>query len=96
MASIKRNVKHTLNIDDAKVTVAKIVADIKASYPSLIGSIDWNSDKTLAKIKGTGFKGTFKVTTDSMIIDISLGLLASAFKGRVEGKIDDKVKEYFS
>jgi putative polyhydroxyalkanoate system protein len=95
MSTISREVSHTLGLAASKEKVGQIVADIQSSNPSLISKIDWNADKTKANIKGTGFEGVFEATETKMTINIKLGLLARAFQGKIEGKVDEKIKQYF-
>lgn len=95
MSDIVREVKHSLGLDSAKEKVGQIVADIQASNPSLISKIDWNADKTKANIKGSAFEGVFEASDTKMTISIKLGFLARAFKGKIEEKVDEKIKKYF-
>ena len=95
MSNINREVNHSLGLDKAKETIAKIVADVQADYPSLVKTVKWNGDKTSADVKGTGFNGSFKTTESKTTISIKLGLIGRPFKGKIETQMDDKIKKYF-
>lgn len=93
MAKIEREVKHSLGIDGAKKAVQSILDKLQKEHGSLISKIDWNADKTVADIAGTGFKGKFCVSDDCMKLNLDLGLLVSAFKGKIEQEIDEQIKD---
>jgi len=95
MASIDRSHSHSLSLDEVKGVVAKLVTDVQAEYPSLISSIKWNDAKTVADLKGSGFKGKFQVDDKQLKIAIDLSLIARPFKGKVEKIVDEKIKHYF-
>lgn len=91
MAKIEREIKHTMSLDDAKKTVAGLVDGVAKQYPSIVGDIKWNDDKTAAKVSGKGFKGDFCVDDKCIKLNVELGLVVSAFKGTVEKMIDEKL-----
>ena len=89
MAKIERDIKHVLTFDEAKTETNKIVANVKENFGSLINDIKWNADGTQADVSGKGFTGKFAITETNVKIFIELGFLTSAFKGKVEQKIDE-------
>ena len=95
MSDINLKHPHGMSFDDAKVKVNEIVTGVQSEFPQLIQSIDWNTDKTSAKVKGKGFGGTFGVDEEHVAIDIDLGFAAKMFKGKIESKIKDQVSKYF-
>ena len=78
-----------------KKTVGLIVEDVRESYPMLVDRIDWNSERTLAKLKGKMFKGEFIVDDTKVEIHISISMLAKPFMGNVTKRIDSKIEQYF-
>ena len=84
MADIGLRHAHSLGLDKAKELTRKITTDVQSEFPSLVSSIDWNGDGTVAKLKGKAFSGTFKVEAAAMSIDVDLAFLAKPFKGKVE------------
>lgn len=93
MAKIEKVIKHSLGLEGAKSAVNSLLTKLQSNYGSLLGDIKWNDDKTAADISGKGFKGNFCVTEDCMKLNIELGLLASAFKGKIEQEIDEQTKD---
>lgn len=96
MADISKKHMHGLSLDEAKAKTEQIVADVKSEFPSLVDSIDWNADKTRAKVKGKAFEGDFGVDQSAVSIDINLKMLAKPFKGKIEEKIESRIARYFS
>lgn len=86
---------HSLSLDEAKNTVEKIVEDIQSSYPNLVDTIDWNKDRTEAKVKGKMFKGDFAVNSSSVQVHINLSMLAKPFMGKIKDRINAKLDQYF-
>lgn len=96
MADISIQKKHGLMLEDAQERIDKVVTDIRAEFSSLIKSIDWNSEKTVAKVKGKGFSGVFSVDEVNIGIDVDLSFFAKPFKEKVETKINEELTTYFS
>ena len=90
MADISKKHVHGLTLEEAKAKTEQIVADVKSEFPSLVDAIEWNADKTRAKVKGKAFDQS------AVSIDINLKFLAKPFKGKVEEKIDSRLTRYFS
>lgn len=93
MATIKREIKHSLGLDGGKKAVDDLLVKLKAEYGSVLNDVKWNADHTVADLSGKGFKGNFLVTDDTMKLNIELGLLVSAFKGKIEQEIDNQIKD---
>lgn len=95
MADISVRRTHGMSLEEAKGKVENIVDDVEEEFSSLVNDINWNDDKTRAKVKGKGFSGQFQVTDDDVSIDIDLKLFARPFKGKVESRINSRMDEYF-
>jgi putative polyhydroxyalkanoate system protein len=95
MADISLAHAHGLSFEDAKSKTDQIVQHVQTEFPSLINSIGWNNDKTVADLKGKGFTGTFRVDATKVSIDIELGMLTRPFKGKVEEKIRAQIAKFF-
>ncbi len=93
MATIKREIHHSLGLEGGKNAVNDLLGKLQSNYGSLISDIKWNDDKTSADLSGKGFKGNFCITEDCMKLNIELGLLTSAFKGTIEKEIDNQIKD---
>ncbi len=95
MADIDLRQAHHTDLEKAKSVIEKIVTKVGEDYPSLVSSIDWNNDKTQAKVKGKGFSGQFSVDDTEVAIAIDLNMLTRPFKGKVQDKILDHLKTNF-
>ncbi|MFU8807036.1 MAG: polyhydroxyalkanoic acid system family protein [Bradymonadaceae bacterium] len=95
MADISLRRPHGSSLDEAKSKIGGIVTDVQNEFPSLVNSIDWNEDKTNAKVKGKGFSGEFQVNDTDVAIDIDLSLFARPFRGKLEEKIASRMEKYF-
>lgn len=95
MADISLSKKHGLELEDAQAKVGDIITAIEDEFGNLVSDIKWNSDKTVADLKGKGFTGTFKVDEEKVGIDVNLKLFAKPLRGRVESKIKEKMDEFF-
>jgi putative polyhydroxyalkanoate system protein len=79
MASIKVSQAHSLPLDQAK----QRVDDMLKEYSSKFGlKTNWAGDKL--NISGSGVEGAANVTGSSVDVELKLGLMASAFKGKIE------------
>lgn len=95
MSDITVRRSHGMELEEAKQKVEQIVGDVQDEFSSLVDKIDWNDDKTRAKVKGKGFTGQFAVTDSDVEIDIDLKLFARPFKGKVQTRIQSRMDEYF-
>jgi putative polyhydroxyalkanoate system protein len=96
MADIKVRRAHGLSLEDAQAKIDQVVADVQSEFSNLVSSIDWNDEKTEAKVKGKGFTGDFLVNEDEVGIDINLSMFAKPLKGKVQKKIEERVDQYFA
>lgn len=96
MADISVRRAHGLSKEDAQAKVQKVVEDIQAEFTSLVSSIDWNDDKTAAKVEGKGFKGDFSVDDSEVGIDVELSMFVRPLKSKIQEKIEDRITQYFS
>jgi putative polyhydroxyalkanoate system protein len=95
MADISLSKKHGMELSEAQAKVNDIISAIEDEFGNLVSDISWNSDKTVADLKGKGFTGKFRVDEQEVGIDVSLKLFAKPLKGKVEGKIKEKMEHYF-
>ncbi len=96
MADISVRRAHGLSLEEAQAKIDQVVVDIQTEFSSLVNSIEWNDDKTAAKVAGKGFSGDFSVTPQDVGIDISLSLFARPLKARVQAKIEERIEQYFA
>ncbi|MGM0597651.1 MAG: polyhydroxyalkanoic acid system family protein, partial [Myxococcota bacterium] len=86
--NIKRN--HNLDKDELKNKIESLKDQIEKDYKV---KSSWTDDNTMS-ISGTGIKkGSLNFDDNSIKIDIKLGMLASALKGKIESGINKKLDE---
>lgn len=95
MADISLTKKHGMELSEAQGKVDDIISAIENDFGNLVSDISWNSDRTVADLKGKGFTGQFRVDESEVGIDIKLSLFAKPVKGKVESKIKEKMEHYF-
>ena len=88
MADIKMVRKHRLGVAQAK-KIAQKTADALASEYELTS--EWDGD-TL-RFSRSGVSGSMKVSASEIRIDAKLGMLLSAFKGKIEDHIQRRLDE---
>ena len=96
MADISVRRTHGLSLPEAQARIDQVVEDIQKEFSSLVKTIDWNDEKTKAKVAGKGFSGDFKVDENEVGIDIDLSMFAKPLKGRVQEKIEERIQQYFA
>jgi putative polyhydroxyalkanoate system protein len=90
MAKVDIKRKHALEFEIVKTKVNKLMDDLSDKYKL---KCTWKNDKLL-DVKGTGVKkGQVSLNDDNVHIEITLGMLASALKGKIESKINQYLDE---
>lgn len=95
MPDISLSKKHSLTLEEAQGKIDDIINDIQSDFGNLVSSIDWNDDKTVADVSGKGFNGKFKISENTVGIDVDLKFFAKPLKGKVESKIEERMERYF-
>jgi putative polyhydroxyalkanoate system protein len=84
MADININKSHNLEISDARARLEKMAGELQSQYG--IRSA-WTGNT--ATLSGTGLKkGVVELTDRTINVQITLGLLAKAMKGRAQAQIN--------
>lgn len=79
------SIKRELNLNEEQVqqVAQKMSEKLSREY-----GVDFSWSGHCAKIKGPGVTGTCEVSEGSIAIDLNLGFLVAAFKGRIEQEIE--------
>lgn len=85
MARIIKN--HSLGKVEGKKRLEQVIPDIANEY-SL--KYKWVNDYT-ASFEGSGAKGQFVITDNSVEVDISLGFLLKVLEGKITAAISEKL-----
>lgn len=94
MADISIQKEHGMEFADAKAKVFEVVSSLQEKM-DVISSVDWNGDKTAAKVKGTGFNGEFAVDEKAVSVDINLKLFVKPLKGKIAAKVERQLERHF-
>lgn len=92
MADININKFHSLEISDARERLEKMAGELQSQYG--IKSA-WTGNT--ATLSGTGLKkGVVELTDSAINVQITLGMLAKAMKGKIEGQVNIAVDNALS
>jgi putative polyhydroxyalkanoate system protein len=88
MANIKISQAHSLPVEEAK----KRINDAFSSVSSKMGlKMSWSGDKL--SFSGNGADGTANVTASAVDVEVKLGMMASAFKGKIESGLKEQLEK---
>ncbi len=82
VSSIKIEQSHDLGIAEARMRVAKLEPMLKDRFGLALA---WQGD--VAQFKGKGFNGSLTVAEQNVVIDLSLGILARPFAGKIRNAL---------
>jgi len=90
MASINISRNHSKSLSEIKNLIDDLASDVKKEYGV---DMSWQDERSLS-ISGTGIKsGSVNISDSNIEINIKLGMLASAFKGKIEDGLNSKLDE---
>ena len=95
MATLSYDVAHRTTPSDAATRTAELMEALAAEKPHLFQAINWADDGHHATLKGKGFEAAFTVDASHVRVTIRLGLLARAFKGKVESALRSRLDTEF-
>jgi hypothetical protein len=92
MSMINLSLKHGRTLEEARLRMAKVVADVNTRFALLVNSVIWSEDRNEVVITGPGFEVRMRVDEQfiSLWADVALlgrllsGPLAEVLKGLVE------------
>jgi putative polyhydroxyalkanoate system protein len=88
MADIKVVRKHRLSVAHARKIAQKTADDLASEYDL---TSEWDGD-TL-RFSRSGVNGSMAVSASEIRLDVKLGMLLSAFKGKIEQHIEHRLDE---
>lgn len=94
MADITVRKSHGMDYDEAKDKVHQIVTDLH-NDTDYVDKVNWNADGSSADVKGKGFKGSFSVDSNDVVVEISLKLFAKPFKSKIADQVESRMSKYF-
>ncbi|HEY4093255.1 MAG TPA: polyhydroxyalkanoic acid system family protein [Luteibacter sp.] len=91
MAKIDIRREHGKTAAEARAVVEKVGARMAEKFGTKGG---WEGNAYA--FSGSGVKGAIAVTDSDVHVTAELGMLLSAFKGKIEDEIRGKLNEYFA
>lgn len=90
MSDVHARKEHNLSLDEAKQTAQKLAEQLEKEFQL---QSTWQGN-TL-NFTRSGVKGKLDVTDKDVSIDISLGFMLKAFKGKIQSEIDKNLDKMF-
>ena len=81
---------HTMPLKKAKEAAERFAGQLKEKFDLAYG---WEGD--VLNFQRTGAQGSLTLGAKEVIIDVTLGFLLKAFKGKMEGHINDNLNKLF-
>lgn len=92
MADISITKNHSLGLDVARERIEKMSDELQQKY-----GIKSSWAGNVANLSGTGLKkGTVSLSESNVVVEISLGMLARAMKGKIEEQINAQFDKILS
>lgn len=91
MADISYSVEHSLSHEAAKQAAQKVADNLSQEYGL---QCQWNGD--VLNFQRSGVKGELVVEESSAHIEIKLGMLLSAFSGKIEDQVTRNMRKVFT
>lgn len=88
MAKIRYQHTHSLDLEEARRRLRRLMQRFSEKYKF---TTRWEHD-TLARVKGRGVKGSVELRPTEIRFDLSLSLLLTPFKARIEEGIATQVR----
>lgn len=91
MSDIHAHKTHNLSLDEAKKTAQALADQLQKEFQL---DSQWQGDTLL--FTRSGVKGKLDVTDKDVSLDISLGFMLKAFKGKIQAQIDKNLDKMFT
>jgi len=91
MSDIRARKSHNLSLEDAKKKAQTLADQLQKEF-----QVDSQWQGNTLNFTRSGVKGTLDVTEQEVILDISLGFMLKAFKGKIQAEIDNNLGKMFA
>ena len=81
------------NLEEGKERMERLMLSMEQKLDKHLDRIDWNSERTEAKVKGRHVKGLFWVDATNFNVDLTLSMTASRIRGLIEARVDQALRE---
>jgi putative polyhydroxyalkanoate system protein len=79
---------HSLSLDELRCRVAVMEEKLRSKYRA---KTRWEDDRVLC-VEGLGLSGTLTIRPSRVEIDLSLGMLLAAMRGKIEDKLSSTLE----
>lgn len=91
MSDIHARKTHNLTLAEAKQTAQKLADQLQKEF-----QLDSQWQGNTLNFTRSGVKGKLDVTDKDVTVDISLGFMLKAFKGKIQAEIDKNIDKMFA
>lgn len=91
MSDIHARKEHTMSLEEAKQTAQKLADQLQKEF-----QLDSQWQGNTLNFTRSGVKGKLDVTEKDVTVDISLGFMLKAFKGKIQTEIDKNIDKMFA
>ncbi|KYP11269.1 MAG: hypothetical protein A0129_08250 [Limnobacter sp. CACIAM 66H1] len=91
MSDIHARKAHNLTLEEAKQTAQKLADQLQKEF-----QLDSQWQGNTLNFTRSGVKGKLDVTDKDVTVDISLGFMLKAFKGKIQSEIDKNIDKMFA
>lgn len=91
MSDIHARKTHNLSLEEARKTAQKLADQLQKEF-----QVDSKWQGNTLNFTRSGVKGTLDVTEQEVVLDISLGFMLKAFKGKIQAEIDKNLGTMFA
>lgn len=92
MADVEVRKAHGVSLDEAKKVAEQIADQLRSQY-----KLDGTWSGNTLKFAGSAVKaGTLEVDSSEVRVSITLGMLAKAFKGKIQSEIERNLNQLFT
>lgn len=89
MAKIDVTQSHSLPIEEAKLRMEKVQAELTQKYGL---SFSWEGDRRV-QVSGKGVKGTIQLTETQVSVNLDLSFILTPVKGKIESRLREQLVE---
>ena len=91
MSDIHARKAHNLTLEEAKQTAQKLADQLQKEF-----QLDSQWQGNTLNFTRSGVKGKLDVTDKDVTVDISLGFMLKAFRGKIQAEIDKNIDKMFA
>ena len=95
MSLINLSIKHGRTLDEARQRLQLTVDEI-SRMPKVVQRVDWNADRTQAKLVGTGFNAELRIDAESVHLEADIPLLGKLLGSPITAQLKDLLERNFA